>query len=215
MSDWRSRRHGRTPVDVPHPNSPAGRNFNWSSLGVPHPNSPAGRNFDCVAALGILHPNSPGGRTGSTHLQHPRPASEFRLRDALDGRDDVASWASGVADTVRGLLKHESILELFGDVKLLGGLSVVADAFHEYRTHLPDPSNMLSARPSAIRGVTSAVEGRLFLTAVAPWLAIAALVIDPILHANHRKGIMDYAGEAGRAAVEQFVKQFPRDMDAL
>jgi hypothetical protein len=44
---------------------------------------------------------------------------------------------------------------------------------------------------------------------------IAALVIDPILHANHHKGIMDYAGEAGRAAVAQFIQQFPRDMDAL
>jgi hypothetical protein len=153
------------------------------------------------------HPNSPAGRSS--------PTSKFDLHDAFDGKVDFAGWASGVADTVRGILKQESILELFGDVKLLGGTSVVADAFHEYKTHLPDPNNLLSATASDIRGDTWAVEARIGLAAIAPWLAIAALVIDPIQHARHRKGIMDFAGEAGRTVVQEFVRQFPTDRDAI
>jgi hypothetical protein len=47
---------------VPHPDSPAGRSFDWSSLGVPHPNSHAGRTFDYWSALGVPHPTSPAGR---------------------------------------------------------------------------------------------------------------------------------------------------------
>lgn len=48
---------------APHPNSPAGRNLDWSSLGVPDPNSPAGLNFDYMSSLGIPHPHSHAGRT--------------------------------------------------------------------------------------------------------------------------------------------------------
>jgi hypothetical protein len=62
MSDWPKRRWG--PFDVPHPDSPAGRNFDYSALDVPHPNSPAGRNFDYSSSLGVAHPNSPAGRSG-------------------------------------------------------------------------------------------------------------------------------------------------------
>jgi hypothetical protein len=47
---------------VPHPNSPAGRKFDWSPLGLPHPDSPAGRTFDW-SSLGVPHPDSPAGRT--------------------------------------------------------------------------------------------------------------------------------------------------------
>lgn len=205
MSDWPKRR--RTPLDVPHPNSAAGRNSDGSSLGAPHPNSPAGRNFDYWSSLGMPHPNSPVGRTASqSHLRQRSPESEFRLGSTFEGWDDFAGWASGAADTVRSFLKNEPI-ELFGDVKSLGGASTLLDAVHEYRTHPRDSSGIL--------GDTGAVEGKLFLTAVAPWLAIAALVVDPILQVQHRQGIMDAAGEAGRTAVQEFIRQFPTDRDAV
>jgi hypothetical protein len=141
------------------------------------------------------------------HLRQRRSAaSEFRPTSMFDGRDDFASWASGMADTVRSFLKKEP-LELFGDVKLLGVASALLDAVHEYRTHPRDSVGIL--------GDTGAVEGKLFLTAVASWLAIAALVIDPILHGKHRPGIMDVAGEAGRTTVQEFIRQFPTDRDAV
>jgi len=203
MSDWPKRR--RPPLDVPHPNSPAGRHFDWSFLGVPHPNSPAGRTFDYWAALGMLHPNSPAGRTAST-AQVCGPKSKFPLGPFFDDWTDFESWASGAADTARSILKKEPI-ELFGDVKLLGGASVLLDAVHEYRTHSHDSSGIMAD--------TGAVEGKLLLTGVAPWLAIAALMLDPFLHAGHRQGIMDVAGEAGRFVVQEFIRQFPRDRDAI
>jgi len=203
MRDWPKRR--RPPLDVPHPNSPAGRHFAWSSLGVPHPNSPAGRTFDYWASLGVLHPNSPAGRIGCLS-QLGGQRSKFPLSPFFDDWCDFESWASGVADTVKSFLKKEPI-ELFGDVKLLGGASVVFDAVHEYQTHPCDSKGIL--------GDVGAVEGKLGLTALAPWLAIAALMLDPFLRAQHRPGIMDVAGEAGRTVVQEFIRQFPRDRDAI
>jgi hypothetical protein len=161
---------------------------------------------------GVWGPVRPVGEFGCGICTGPK--SDFPLSPAFDGCDDVASWAFGIADTVQSFLKKEPI-ELFGDVKLLGGASVLLDAVHEYRTHLPDPSNMLSARSSDILGDTWAVEGRLGLAAVAPYLAIAALVIDPSLHAMHREGIMDFAGEAGRWFVLEFIRQFHTDKEAI
>ena len=38
MNNWP--KQPRIPLNVPHPDSPAGRSFDWSSLSVPHPNSP-------------------------------------------------------------------------------------------------------------------------------------------------------------------------------
>ena len=130
-----------------------------------------------------------------------------RSGSRFENWDDFKSWASGAADSVRSLLKKEP-MEMFGDVKLLGVVSTLLDAVNEYRTHPRDSSGIL--------GDTGAVEGKLFLTAVAPWLAIAALVIDPFfLHRHHRQGIMDVAGEAGRSVVQEFIRQFPRDRDAI
>lgn len=57
MAEQWPKRRG-SPSRVPHPNSPAGKHFDWSSLGVPHPDSPAGRHFDW-SSLGVPHPNSP------------------------------------------------------------------------------------------------------------------------------------------------------------
>jgi hypothetical protein len=41
MNNWSKR--PSVPLNVPHPESPAGRSFDWSALGVPHPNFTAGR----------------------------------------------------------------------------------------------------------------------------------------------------------------------------
>lgn len=49
---------------VPHPNSPAGRAFDWGSVGLPHPHSPAGRAFDW-ASVGLPHPDSPAAGAGA------------------------------------------------------------------------------------------------------------------------------------------------------
>jgi hypothetical protein len=54
--------HLRSRLHVPHPDSPSGRTFNWSSIGLPHPDSPAGRSFDW-ASRGLLHPRSPAGKS--------------------------------------------------------------------------------------------------------------------------------------------------------
>ena len=140
------------------------------------------------------------------HIRIPpgRSALPTHFREPFTNRIDFSSWAAGVADTVRSILKRESIIELFGDVKLLGGASAFLDAVNdEHRTHRRDSSGIL--------GDTGAVEGKLFLSAVAPWLAIAALVVDPFLHAQHRQGIMDVAGETGRAAVRTVPSAVPRD----
>lgn len=53
MNDWPSRR--RNSLEVPHPDSPAGRQFDWASVGAPHPNSPAGHNFDYWSSLHRLN----------------------------------------------------------------------------------------------------------------------------------------------------------------
>jgi hypothetical protein len=44
-----------------HPESYAGRDFEWQSLGLPHPDSPAGRCFDW-SSVGLPHPYSPAGK---------------------------------------------------------------------------------------------------------------------------------------------------------
>ncbi|MBV9154718.1 MAG: hypothetical protein JO097_00515 [Acidobacteriaceae bacterium] len=45
----------------PHPESPAGSNFDWQSIGVPHPDSPAGQFFEW-SSIGLPHPYSPAGK---------------------------------------------------------------------------------------------------------------------------------------------------------
>ena len=62
-----SLRRRRVPaLNVPHPDSPSGRHFDWSSVGLPHPNSPAGRHFDW-SSVGLPHPDSPVGRADFRH----------------------------------------------------------------------------------------------------------------------------------------------------
>jgi len=45
---------------LPHPDSPAGRDFDWQSLGMPHPGSPAGQGFDW-SSVGLPFADSPAG----------------------------------------------------------------------------------------------------------------------------------------------------------
>lgn len=46
---------------LPHPDSPAGSDFDWQSIGLPHPNSPVGRYFDW-SSIELPHPDSHVGR---------------------------------------------------------------------------------------------------------------------------------------------------------
>src|SRR5580700_7430851 len=58
--DLISQRGSRT-SDVPNPDSPAGRQFDWVSSAFPHPDSAAGQKFGWPS-LGLPHPNSPLGK---------------------------------------------------------------------------------------------------------------------------------------------------------
>lgn len=57
---------------VPHPHSPAGRTFDWSSHDVPHPNSPAGRTA-----------TPPAAPHGNNH-HHEKPQSQKFQQDLLN-----------------------------------------------------------------------------------------------------------------------------------
>ena len=54
-------RHRFANSGLPHPDSPAGRDFDWQSIDMPHPDSPAGRLFDW-SGVGLPNPDSPVGR---------------------------------------------------------------------------------------------------------------------------------------------------------
>jgi hypothetical protein len=74
---------------VPHPHSPAGRNFNWGDIGLPHPDSPAGREFDYTKYLGVKHPNSPAARSvfeesGFRSLEYKHGIDEGQLQSVFD-----------------------------------------------------------------------------------------------------------------------------------
>lgn len=58
--DLISQRGSRT-ADVPNPDSPAGRQFDWVSSAFPHPDSATGQRFGW-SALGLPHPASPVGK---------------------------------------------------------------------------------------------------------------------------------------------------------
>ncbi len=78
-----SRNHQTDQVRVLHPDSPAGRHFDWASIGVPHPDSPAGRHFDW-ASINIPHPRSPAGR-----LSIDWGATASRILEARHARGEV------------------------------------------------------------------------------------------------------------------------------
>ena len=62
MTNYRSSHNQHyTRARVVHPDSPAGRHFDWASLRIPHPDSPAGRHFDW-SSLDIAHPRSAAAR---------------------------------------------------------------------------------------------------------------------------------------------------------
>jgi hypothetical protein len=60
VDDW-LKKHRYANSCLPHPDSPAGRDFDWQSIGMPHPYSPAGRYFDW-SSVGLQNPDSPAGR---------------------------------------------------------------------------------------------------------------------------------------------------------
>jgi hypothetical protein len=79
-TDWLEQR--RMLADAPHPNSPAGRFYDWSCFDVPHPNSPAGR-FTDWSLLGDPHPFSPAARLNLT-LSQTQSVSQDSKIEALD-----------------------------------------------------------------------------------------------------------------------------------
>lgn len=57
IDDWLKRNRF---ANLPPPDSPASRDFDWQSVGLPHPRSPAGRLLDW-SSIGLPHPDSPAG----------------------------------------------------------------------------------------------------------------------------------------------------------
>jgi hypothetical protein len=86
---------------APHPNSPAGRFYDWSSLGVPHPASPAGRNFDW-SLFGVPHPLSPAG----PHCNWSLPQTESLAVDSSIEALDLAPVAKKAAYDLKKLYPH-------------------------------------------------------------------------------------------------------------
>ena len=72
MGDWLKKQREENGCFV-HPLSPAGRRFDWESLGIPHPESPAAAHFDW-SELDLPHPASPVGMS-DFGLQTEAPAS--------------------------------------------------------------------------------------------------------------------------------------------
>jgi hypothetical protein len=70
-------------ANAPHPNSPAGRFFDWSYFDVPHPGSPAGR-FSDWSFSGDPHPFSPAGRHCSLALPDTQSAGLDSAIEALN-----------------------------------------------------------------------------------------------------------------------------------
>ena|SRR5579862_2170426 len=76
-------------ANAPHPNSPAGRFFDWSSVDLPHPGSPMGRHFDW-SPMGVPHPISPAG-----------PHCNWAVPEAQSGGLDSAIEALDLAPVAR------------------------------------------------------------------------------------------------------------------
>jgi hypothetical protein len=110
MDSWPKQRRDRA-LDVPHPNSPAGRIFDWSSLGVPHPNSPAGRIFDW-SSLGEPHPDSPAGRnlgwrSGLAQTEHQE------RHDLARQIEEVETCLAKQSDSLRDTLPDGSLRTIY------------------------------------------------------------------------------------------------------
>jgi hypothetical protein len=92
MNDWRKRR--RSAFGLPHPNSPAGRIFDWSSSGIPHPNSPAGQNSPIPWKMMLLNlapnPTAP-------ELATPTPSTRAMISTTFTGL--AVSQVFGVEET--------------------------------------------------------------------------------------------------------------------
>jgi hypothetical protein len=81
--DSNSQGDNRT-ADVPHPDSPAGRQFNWASSPVPHPESASGQRFGW-SALDLPHPSSPVAK---------------QIGWGNQKRDKLAVWVAELEDAV-------------------------------------------------------------------------------------------------------------------
>jgi hypothetical protein len=112
--DWSER--GSLLSALPHPHSPAGRSFDWTSYGLPHPGSPAGRNFDWWV-FDLPHPGSPAGRTFTWSLEF----SAHELSEVGPGQGEefeqqlgaVEKTLAGESDTLREGLPDKSLQILY------------------------------------------------------------------------------------------------------
>jgi hypothetical protein len=112
MENW-SARSERWISNIPHPRSPAGRGFDWSSIGLPHPLSRAGWVFDWLHH-GLRHPDSPAGRNTSlnehvSRLQGAHPEEEGLKQTC----DDVEKFLEECSSKLRAALPDESLRTLY------------------------------------------------------------------------------------------------------
>jgi hypothetical protein len=94
--DWLLRQ--RMLTYTPHPNSPAGRFFDWSSFDMPHPGSPAGKCFDWTP-LDFPHPYSPAGLQ---YIWSAAPTPTVSVDSAIEALD-LAATAKAAAYELKKL----------------------------------------------------------------------------------------------------------------
>jgi hypothetical protein len=83
MGDDSNSQGGNRTADLPHPDSPSGRQLNWASSTVPHPDSPSGQRFDW-SVLDLPHPHSPfGDRIGWEKKRDKLLPEVAELEDAV------------------------------------------------------------------------------------------------------------------------------------
>jgi hypothetical protein len=109
----------RIPETVPHPDSAAGRNFDWSSLGLPHPDTPAGRNFDW-ASVGVPHPYSSDGRI--LQWRSTLSAEHWKREELAQEMREVETLLSEQSDNFRDALPTTSLRSTYDlQLGLIGG----------------------------------------------------------------------------------------------
>lgn len=104
FDDWPKKRRFAN-SSLPHLGSPAGRHFDWQSIGIPHPDSPVGRHFDW-SNIGLPHPYSPAG---GNHFE-PRTGPGARSNRPTDAEIEALNL-SAVAKNAAYELKerHPSV----------------------------------------------------------------------------------------------------------
>ena len=90
MADDSSSQRGSRTSHVPHPDSPAGHQFDWVSSPFPHPASPSGQRFGW-SSLALPHPDSPLGKLRWRNRMPDKLAAEVAGLEAA-----LAEAAAGI-----------------------------------------------------------------------------------------------------------------------